>query len=133
MTRLMIALSSVLLLALAPLSDAKSSSDGSASGGGGGYQGKIQGVSTTNFTMGMGGKGKHHRRGGGGLKAMVVHYNPDTTTVTIDGEVVHSLDVRVTGKYVTVYGTIKDSVLEATSISVSSSAPAHAKKSKSSQ
>src|ERR1700734_564946 len=101
MTRLMIALSFLATVAFVPLIDAASSSSGTGSASNGGIEGQIQSVATTNFTIGTGGHHRHRRAGG--TKAIVVHYNPDTTTVTIDGAVVRQLDYQVTGKYATVF------------------------------
>jgi hypothetical protein len=130
MIRWLMPISFAVVLALTPLTDAASSSSSSSGSSGGGVQGKIQSVAPTNFTVGIAGHGRHRRRGGG--TAVVVHYNPDTVTITVDGAPVRSLDVAATGKYVSIVGTMKNAVLEATSITVSSSPPAHSKKNKSS-
>jgi hypothetical protein len=128
MTRLIILISSVLILAFTPFTDAKSSSGGSTSDGG--YSGRIQSVTTTNFSIG--GRGGRHRRRSGG-NPIVVHYNPGTVTLTVDGTPVHSLDYKATGMYAVVSGKVVNNVLEATTISVTTAAPARHRKSKSSQ
>jgi hypothetical protein len=127
MTRLLIAVSLVVVLAFTASSDAKSSgSRGHASPGDSGFRGRIQSVATTNFVIGTR-KGRHGR-----FRPIVVHYNPDTVTLTLDGSVVRVIDYKATHKYAVVFGTIKNDVLEATSITVTSSAPVRHKKSKSS-
>lgn len=123
MNRLMIALSLAAVMAFTPFTDAKSSGSGSGSSGGD-FQGKIQSVATTVFSVGL-------RRGRHRVKPMVVHYNPDTTTVTVDGVVVRTFDYRAIGKYVHITGTIQNTQIEATSITVTSSPPSHSKRSKS--
>lgn len=130
MTRLMIAMFLVVALAFTPLADAQSSSSSSSGRSGGGVQGRIQSVAPTNFTVGIGARHGRHRRGG--LRSVLVHYNPGSVTITVDGSPVRSLDVAATGKYVSIIGTMNNQVLEATSITVSSSPPPKKSKSKSS-
>jgi redox-regulated HSP33 family molecular chaperone len=129
MKKVTLALSLIVALALLPTSQAFaiSSSSGTAKHTGGGVHGKIISVTTTNFSMGSTTRGRHRR-----TRSTLVHYNPSSVTITVDGVTVSQLDVAATGKYVSVVGVMKNNVLEATSITVTSTAPAHAKKGKSS-
>src|SRR2546423_1806096 len=114
MNRLITATSLAILLAFTSLVDAEGSS---SSGGGspkhtdGGIRGRIQSVAPTNFSVAL-----RHGRGYQRLfiKPIVVHYNPELAAITVDGVSVKFLDVAVTGKYVSVVGTMKNNVLEAT-------------------
>ncbi|HET6247987.1 MAG TPA: hypothetical protein VFE47_09850 [Tepidisphaeraceae bacterium] len=116
-------------LFLCPPLEAKSSSSGGQSLSDGGVHGQIQSVTTSNFSVGQhAGHGRRHRAR---VKPIVVHYNPDTVLMTVDGVAVKTLDVAVTGKYVSVYGTMTNGVLEATTVAVTSTAPAHARRRKS--
>jgi hypothetical protein len=131
MTRWIIALSLTAGLAgTTPVADAASSSSASrGSQSDGQIHGRIQGVSNTVFTIGTSsGHARHHRAR---TKGLVVHYNPQTATITVDGRTVQVLDSSAMGKYVSITGTMKNAVLEATSITVSSTPPVHYGKSKS--
>jgi hypothetical protein len=128
MIRLVIFISSVIGLSFTPFAGAASSgsSGGGGSSGGSGIEGRIQSVTSTNFSVGIR-SGHHHRR----LRPVIVHFNPDTTNITINGQTVRNFDVKVTHMYASVVGTMKNDVLEATSITITSSKPSHPKRSKS--
>jgi hypothetical protein len=123
MARLIVLVSLVAGLFFTPFANAESS--GSGGGGGSGDKeiaGQIQSVTSTNFSVGTH-VGRHHRR----LKPVFVHFNPDAVNITIDGVAANNIDVKVTGKYVSVVGKVVNNVLEATSIAITSEAPSHPK------
>jgi hypothetical protein len=83
-------------------------------------QGQIESVTPTNFSIKTG----RRRR----VKGIVVHYDPQTVEMTVDGVAMRTIDVRQTGKYAVVAGTIVNGVLEATSITITSAPPQRRKK-----
>src|SRR3954464_11315507 len=120
MNRLMISLSLTVVLALTPFIAAESStprSSGKPHPQGPGRHGKIQGVSTTNFSVGV-----HHHNGW--ITAFMVHFNPETVSMTLDGVAVKTLDATAAGKYVHVVGVMKNGQMEATHITVTTNPPA---------
>jgi hypothetical protein len=125
MNRFILGTALAAILALTPFTHAKKEGSSNSDGG---INGKIQSISNTLLSVGTGhGHGRHHR-----LKPIVVHYNPESTTVMLDGVRVGVLDVASIGKYVSITGTMHDNLFEATSITVTSSAPSQpARKSKS--
>jgi hypothetical protein len=124
MNRFILGMALATVLALTPFTHAKKEGSSNSDGG---VNGTIQSISNTLLSVGTGGgHGRHHR-----LKPIVVHYNPETTTVMLDGVRVGVLDVASIGKYVSISGTMHDNLFEATSITVSSSGPAKKSKSKS--
>ena len=126
MYRLIFVAASLMALAFIPLGDARGANS-TATSAGSDIHGRIQSVTLTTFSVGVrNGHGRHRR-----LNGIVVHYDPAVVSMTVDGVAVKILDTSATGKYVSIVGTMKDNLLEATSITVSSSPPAKPKKSKS--
>src|SRR3984885_5132127 len=121
MKRFLIIASLAASMAFIPTAEAKKPEGNNGPGGTNGY---IQSLSNTMFSVGLG----RRRRGS---EAVVVHYNPETTVVMVDGQRVQFLDISDIGKYVSVAGEMKDNQLEAASITVTTSDPNGQKKSKS--
>jgi hypothetical protein len=110
MYRSIIVASLASLVAFTPFVSAKNS-DGTRDNGN--IHGHIQSLSNTLFSVGV-------DRPIRGSQAIVVHYNPETAIVTVDGQRVQFLDIADIGKYATVSGEMVDNQLEARVISVTS-------------